>query len=398
MAVAEQQLSPEEKLLKVIQGGGEVQKDPSPEEKMLGAVKQSPQPASPLRQAQGLAAPRRAEDRDQKSEVRDPAFANPLRQGSGGQEASAGKQESGITGQRVDAKAQPTQTAAAGKPAGKVVAAASPPAAKAATPVAAAGPQPASPLRQAQGFAEPRKKAAQTKPPESARKPAKKEETKAAESEEKPKLKVLKPEPEPEAKEPPAKTLIGAPDTGVIGAGTPAVVSGRKRADKRLTIGMINRGLAVAAVLILVLTGLEVRETVRTSEVRGQKSEVSGPASAPGPEQENAAEMLPLASFADPWKSKDLFAYAGGETGKASDTNKQAAPPPPELAGRLKLMGFSKAPESDGKAILKDTKDERILIAGRGEKILVGEQPLELLQIQKDYVVLSDGKESITIR
>ena len=38
MAVEAHQLSPEEKLLKVIQGGGEAEKRTSPEERLLSAV------------------------------------------------------------------------------------------------------------------------------------------------------------------------------------------------------------------------------------------------------------------------------------------------------------------------------------------------------------------------
>ena len=283
MAVAEKQLSPEEKLQKVIQSGGEEKKQPTPEEKMLAAVK--------------------------------------------------------------------------------------PPAEKA--PAAKASPPPA-PVKPAEARKDD-KKAGESKPAPAA-------------GEEKSKLKVLKTDAAAEEKEASGKTLIGAPGPGVIGAG-PAPVAVAGRSGRKFSMGAVNRGLAAAILVILTLTGLEIRGAVRKVEVVPLKPlPQTGEAVAPAGNKE---EMPSLESIVA--GIKDLFPPRA-DTAVTPDGPK---PPPPQLAGRLKLMGFSK-----DKAIVRDIKDEKMFITGKGEKILVGEQMLELIQMEqeKGQVIFSDGQNSIPVK
>ncbi len=69
-----------------------------------------------------------------------------------------------------------------------------------------------------------------------------------------------------------------------------------------------------------------------------------------------------------------------------------------ELLARLKLMGFTRGGESEAEAILWDKESSRMHIVRKGGKIMVGEKPLELVDVQREHVVLSDGKERLTIR
>ena len=292
MAVAEQQLSPEEKLLKVIQSNGEVKQQPTPEEKPLPAA----------------------------------------------------------------------QTAGA---------------------VPSAAPRP-----------EPSAKAAEPQKPAAG---GEKKAVTAVAPEEKPKLKVMKSGAAPDGKEP-AKAMIGAPASGVIGAGGPGASAAKGHPGRKLSMGVVNEGLAAAVILILALTGYEIWAAVRDSGIRSQKVEVRGQAPKEVGAPVQAEDMLPLASLVDAWKEKDIFPGAGGESAKRKDEKGRPTQPGPEAPGRLKLMGFSRASEGESKAILWDTTENRMFILRTGEKILVGEQQLELVQIKDDQVVLSDGRESITVK
>jgi len=244
-------------------------------------------------------------------------------------------------------------------------------------------------------------KAVEAKPPTPAKsaEPKKPAEAKPAAplADEKAKLKVVKPEPAPQEKEASAKTMLGAP--GPIGIGGPLDISVKGRSGRKFTMGALNRGLAAAVLLILAFTAYEIWAAVKKAEVKDQRSEVSGQKSEGSVgETGSPAELPALATYVDPWKEKDIFTQtsvkSGGDQGTPSVTPPAALA---ALAGQVKAIGFSKHPDKDVKAILRDTKDDKMFIIGAGEKILVEGQPLELVQIQSDHVVLSDGKDSVSV-
>lgn len=349
MAVVEQKLSPEEKLLKVIQGGGEAEKTPTPEEKMLAAVKPAaaaaptpapkPVPAKPPESAKPAAAP-----------------------------------------------------AAKPAPAATPIPAASPAAApKAEPPKKAAEARPAEPVKKAEPGKEEKKS---PEPKAAAPAPEDKPSDKA---QDKPKLKVLKPEPAAAGNEPPAKPMIGAPESGVIGAGGQVAVSGKGRSHRKFTMGVVNQGLAAAVLLILALTGYEIWAAVRdASSVAKAPVALPKPPDAAAEEPVKLDDQPPLANVIEEWEKKVIFSSVGGELEKP--TGGGNPPPQPIPDNRLKLMGFSKASDEQAKVILWDTTDARMFIVRVGEKILVGEQQWEVIQIKDDQVVLSNGRDSISLK
>jgi hypothetical protein len=282
-------------------------------------------------------------------------------------------------------RAAPLPPAASGKPAVE----ARPPASSEVPKTVSPHPPPAAsagPSRGSPGKGEEPKKVAEIAPPVPA-------------AAEKARLKVLKPEPATRETEAPAPTLIGSP--GPAGIGGPLDLSVKGRSARKFSMGAVNRGLAAAVLLILAFTAYEIWAAAKNqkSEVGGQRSEGGGQIGKGATTGTGSpAELADLASYVAPWKEKDIFYQTSVKTG--GEQAKTPVAPPPELAGlagRLKIMGFSKHPDQDARVILRDTKDDKMFIAAAGEKILVGGQPLELVQIHNDHVVLSDGKDSISI-
>ena len=384
MAVAEREISPEEKLLKVIQEGGEAGKSQTPEEKLLSTVQPTSQPTSPRGSS-----PR--------TEAAAGQAVAPGKSGGGEQNAAAPR----IVG------AAPAAAQIPPKPAPVV----SPPPAKPSAPVAQA---------------EPLKKTGAVKPAEPAPPaPKKKEdkpgpEAKAAtpEPEEKLKLKILKPEAAAEGKGPAAKAMIGvsAPSSSGVDVSVPGINS--KRPARKFSVGTLNRAMAAAVVLLLGLTAYEIWAGVRafeTSRLRqeatsGQGSQRSGVSNQKSgvnkgdgmgvlPKQDSQGMGALLSDIVDLWKLRgDVFNHGGTVVVELQQNQVTKIEPVGPLAARLKLMGFSRPPGEETKAILWDSKDAKMFIARNGEKILVGAQPLELIEIQRDYVVLSDGKEKVSVK
>jgi hypothetical protein len=413
MAVAEQQISPEEKLLKVIQNGGEVEKQPTPEEKMLSAVKPpSPSPSVPKPpKIEPVTAQKSAViggvvgSGEAKPQVSQPKSPPAVKSEARSQKSDEKAAPPAISPAKVESKAKPASQkseppAKPASPKPAPVATSSPPP-KPSAPIAAAEP----PAKKA---SEPQKPAEPTKAVPPKKEEKKPTETKAPEADEKAKLKVLKSEPAAEAKEPPAKTLIGMPAPGDAGGGGTTAVVGKRRARRTFTIGIVNRALVAAVLLVLGLAGYEIWAAVKASGAQGLANLAvagSGEVSGVGtdvPQREGDGDVPTLASFVDPWKNKDVFnrvVVGSDQPPGSTDVEKKLQPGGGgALAGRLKLMGFSRPSEQEAKAILWDTKDARMFIAKAGEKILVGEQQLELVQMQEDHVVLSDGRDSFPVK
>ena len=351
MAVEAQQLSPEEKLLKVIQTGREAEKRTSPEEQLLSAVKPRAAPAPVIlppktdRAAAVPTAPAAVKPTPAVVVVPQRPEEKPA--------AVAAKASPPPVAQRAELRSQKAEVVA-------------PPAPAVAKPVPVA----------------PKKPAVEAKPPV----PAKSAEPKkAAEA----KLKVLKSEPASLEKEAPAKTLIGTPGSSDIGGSVEACGTGRP--GRKFTMGAVNRGLVAAVLLILAFTVYEIWAAAKMAEIRSQGAEGGGQKSGGGPvvEAGSPVDLPELASYVEPWKDKDIFFQPDIGPG----TDPKSLPPPPDWTTQLKLMGFV-----GQKAIVRDTKSDTIFIQGPAEKIFIGKCTLELVQIHGDYVVFSDGKNSFSIK
>ena len=219
----------------------------------------------------------------------------------------------------------------------------------------------------------------------------------------KPKLKVAKPDAVPAAAAGGTGPREEKPSPGMIGASVPvpATLPGRVQPGSLFRISTLNRSLAAGILIALGLNAFEIWATVEQAGKRaaaGKVPQTNGTTRVGDlPEGVTAPDAD---AFIAAYHGKPVFTAKAGP-GPRPGPNPGPDPVPPDLVvlvARLKLMGLSRSPEGAAKAILWDSKTSSMLIATAGEKILVGEQPLELIQVQDDSVVLSDGKDKVNVR
>ncbi|MBA4389195.1 MAG: hypothetical protein C0404_14575 [Verrucomicrobia bacterium] len=296
MASTEQQVSPEEKLLKVIQGDGKVAAKPTPEEKMLSAVK--PPSGAPVPGPKTVRVPGPPTVRIPPPSKGEPApvkFAPPV----------------------------PAQAAAQK---------AAPPA----EPVA-----------------------------------------------DKSKLKILKPEP-PAAK-PQAETTAAAPRPEVTAK--PLVLQPKKRAAGRFAIGRVNLGLVALILVILGFTAHEIWACV------GMKAPTALPSPSVFSGSNDAGTPKDPAAIIKAFTDANIFIDPG--LPPIDPTNRPPQPPEPkvnEIQKNLKVIGFS-----GSEAILVDARDSKMFVVKSGQKFSVGDQVLELVEIQSDRVIVLAGGQKMVL-
>ena len=242
------------------------------------------------------------------------------------------------------------------------------------------------------------KKAASVPPP-SAAKTALAAAAKAAMAttdEGKPKLKVAKPDSDLSGDgKAPGKRLIGvtSPTEAPSGASQSVVM---KPSSQRAWIPVINRALAFAAALVLLLTAFDVWGSIRAKS-KDLLSKVSTVPSVSVVQEPSKIPALDLNAALAEMARPNVFGVVSSEP-QPPTTLGPGHPEAPKLATRLKFMGVSQISRDEQEVIICDTGDDkRMFFVKAGEKIVVGDQQLELVEVQGDQAILSDGRSKLTI-
>lgn len=225
----------------------------------------------------------------------------------------------------------------------------------------------------------------------------------------KPKLKMSKVE-DPEAAD--AKTDdVGSkaePSTsaGLIGASSPVVSVGKKRAPLKLGIGAANRCLAAVIVIALMLTGLEVWNFVKPASAATMTGNSGVESTTPTLDIPIHAAQYSFPDVLKSYRQKPIFVIfePGSEIG--TEGGGRPLPPQPRRVGwakyaraNMKLMGLSPVPDSPEltEAIIADTKTKRMYFAKVGDKLVVSGRQVSVLKINGALVILTDGVNNVTI-
>lgn len=311
MGSADQQVSPEEKLLKVIQGGKPEAK-PSPEEKMLSAAKQAPSP-SPAPSPAPIPTPLPSV----------PAAAAP----------------------KIPAGARIDQTVRI----------------------------------------PPQQLGTVIRPPKTG-------------DAEKPKLKVLPTQIAQPKATPGAVQQAPAPDSAPP-APVPTkrlpVRRGKKRAGGSFSVGTLNIGLVAIILAILGFTAFEIWAGVTTkTTITPIDPRITALNLA---ESTGAVAMKDFPEMLKAFDSKIIFYVQGGPTSVVVGvSNMVVKTEVSELQKRVKLIGIG-GTGGNLEAILVDAKDGNMHIVKSGQKFSIGDQAVELVEIQTDRAIVLLGAEKVVL-
>jgi hypothetical protein len=252
--------------------------------------------------------------------------------------------------------------------------------------------------------ASPEEKLAQAAAAPAAEQPAEevpaKEET--APDEAKPALKVAKTEEpaaqEGEAKEEPKEAPGEAPAPAAAPAAEASVAGfSKKKAGSSSGIKIINRMLAAS---ILVLLGLCGFETFMTIKARGSVKE-------PGQLQIPEAQVVELsidevrsAYTGDIWWRLESITGAGnGTTTQTKTVTVSTTPWQQAMKGHFKLLATSmKDPKSESKAILVDSRDNKMYFVRLGNSFMVEGTQVKLDDLEADRARFAVGGTSIELK
>jgi len=268
--------------------------------------------------------------------------------------------------------------------------------------------------------------------------PEEKEEPEAA----KPKLKLAEPAPVPAAAPEPAAAAEEptGEEAGPVGeaaaaaaapgkaAGTEAgraqhggligtsgrLVSGRRWAGLKPGIGTVNRILAAAVIVLILLVGYEIWANVGLPALRrgGQPAAEPAPSAGepvrlPVAAVEIAASDSVLENVISAFRARPILVSAE-QAAAADQTTTARTIPIPEADWRvyakdnLSVIGFGGRTGDEALAVILDGKSGKMHILERGDEFRVGEgtggdRSFKLEEIHSDHLVLSHGDDQITI-
>ncbi len=226
--------------------------------------------------------------------------------------------------------------------------------------------------------------------------PAKEE---AAPAKGKPALKVAK------AGKAPAKQQEGpvkeAPEEKPAAAAEPAQAApaafSKKRGGGASGIRIINRMLAAGILLLLGLSGFEAFMTIRAR----------GSAQAPGqlklPEAQEleltVGEVVSAYSGDIWWRMESITGAGGGTTTQTKTITVSTTPWQQTMKGHFKLLATSmRSPKDESKAILMDSRDNKMYFVRLGSSFMVEGTEVELDDLEADRARFSVGGASIELK
>ncbi len=232
-----------------------------------------------------------------------------------------------------------------------------------------------------------------------------------AKSEAKPEAKEdKKEEAKPEAKEEEKAEVpesIAAMD-GMIGGSSPVIQGHKKKFEKIPVMTLVNRGLALASVLMICCSGWEIWANIQIAGERSREtSSNTGPENPTGVSNTNKNETASpgiediLTRFSN--GGKFVKPDAGVQIGVSNTTEVvvQVAADPiiKTMKENFTLMAVYAKPDNprEYEVIIVDKTDNKMHFLGVGDKMSVNGQDVELDQILGDKVTFKLGKEKVTI-
>ncbi|NQT94069.1 MAG: hypothetical protein HQ559_15005 [Lentisphaerae bacterium] len=181
------------------------------------------------------------------------------------------------------------------------------------------------------------------------------------------------------------------PAEGLIGTTAPVSVAKRKPSGKT-RIGALNQCLGAVIIVLLFLSGLEIwAHAGRSDAVESGKG-----ATFLGGDVRN--ELPDLEALQKQFKRKKIWRI---EEEKVPVKEPDRGPRPKDKKDaeeKLKLIGLSAPPGLGTEAILHDRTDDSMHFVKVGEKLPFNQRELQVEEIHRDHVVLSEDEEKYTIR
>jgi len=361
---AQQELSPEEKLLRVIQGG-DAEKPAAPA-KVIPPAKPVPPVAAPAA-AQALRPTPAPVLPPVPAPVSAPAPAPPPRPPVVSEPASEARPASAAVPPPQKPKLKPASPARA--PAAQAVAEPRP---SPVPPKAVGKPEP-----EPQAKPEEPKKAEAQRPEDAG--PGKKTEAQRPEEARPGKKAARRSERRP-----------AAPAVPVAAAGKPA----RRRSGG--PIGTANRVLTLVILVLLGLCGLQIWSGATAGGVAPPPAETPVFAG-----EEGEFELPAIALLQGAFREKQIWDF-GEPAGPRPGPGPEPPPPPqPEIEKVLKLIGLSAPPGAPSEkivAVIIDNRDSRMHFVKIGEKLPFNGREFDVKNVASDQVVLADGGQEYRVR
>jgi hypothetical protein len=170
----------------------------------------------------------------------------------------------------------------------------------------------------------------------------------------------------------------------------------RKNPQSSSFFQIINWALGVVVLLVICLSGYEIYAGITTFGSIKNTMQVSGSNGAPAGGLQDLSNPYDLnailKSFTDrPWNPIDMDPLLPSTNGIPTEPR---TPWQTYAKENLKLMGFAGADPKTAEAILSDKKENKLLFLSVGRKIDIMGTKINVAEVQKDYVLLSDGKGS----
>jgi len=174
----------------------------------------------------------------------------------------------------------------------------------------------------------------------------------------------------------------------------------KKRSDPVQNIGVVNKCLVAALILIVALSGLEIRANFKALAAE-RRREIRLPAPNNGGHEElrsspEGTNLPPLEVMLPPFLKRSLFEIP--EAGRSPQP--RGPEPAPVIKARLTLIGLTYQDTDSGReaqAIVMDNKIGKMHFLTVGDTVSVDDSTLTLEEIHPDRVVFQGGKNRITV-
>ena len=182
-----------------------------------------------------------------------------------------------------------------------------------------------------------------------------------------------------------------APAGDLIGAADRVSVSKRKPSGKT-GIGAVNKCLGAVIVLLLLLSGWEIRAH------GGRSDSVDGGRETPSLGADVRLELPDLEALQKQFDRKKIWVGEETKPPELPPVGPAPAPPKKDAEEKLKLIGLAAPLGPGAEAIVHDRTKDAMYIVRVGEKLPFNDRELQVEEIHRDHVVLSEGDEKYSIR
>ncbi|MBN2300971.1 MAG: hypothetical protein JXN60_00510 [Lentisphaerae bacterium] len=190
---------------------------------------------------------------------------------------------------------------------------------------------------------------------------------------------------------------------GLIGGSNPVLAVSKRGIGVKFGISSVNRFLAAGIVIALAITGLEIWGFLRNSAEAAQIEAVTEPMPFEADVSRSAQYSFPEVLI---WYEQHpiLLDFKAEPQARSDDSEPRKSQGPrvgweAYVRSNMKLMGVSRHPEDEQatEAILADNKTKAMHFMKTDDSIFVSNQKVSLKRIDGALVVLTDGRNDVTI-